>query len=90
MLEFIDLTNSFNVQRTIQITSVEGGSIHVSRIKLGVNIWYLNEVNHDQISSINAKKKFIILNPTFARLLQLALDATVVVVRSCCHCVLYC
>jgi len=38
MLEFISLTNSFNVQRTIQITSVEGGYVHVSRIKLGVKI----------------------------------------------------
>jgi hypothetical protein len=72
MLEFINLTKSFNVQRTIQIASVEGGFIHVSRIKLGVNIWYLNEVNHDmllmnhdRISSFNAKKRFLIPNPTF-------------------------
>lgn len=33
MLKFINLTNLFNVQRTIQIASVEGGSVHISRIK---------------------------------------------------------
>ncbi len=98
MLEFISLTNSFNVQRTIQIASVEGGYVHVSRIKVGVKIWYLNKVNHDmlpmnhdRISSFNAKEK--VYNPKLKLLfglLQLTLDVMVIIVRSCCHCVLYC
>jgi hypothetical protein len=71
-VKIYQFNNVIQCTKNHQIASVEGGSIHISRIKLGVKIQYLNEVNHDmllmnydQISSFNDKKRFINLNPNF-------------------------